>query len=306
MLSGRRMPSSSANFSAGMILPRAMPAMSGMMASTSEMPWSRRNWRISFAMGIFLTTFVAVDAPPCRTRRTARFENGLLITFHSGCHCTASAKLGADFTRNASTSPSGARASTARSGAEPVHALPVQRVHADALLPGELAQQPIRARAPRRAPARTARRAAVPCPRGDRRGPATSCTRWCSVPPIATFISWNPRHTPNTGTPVATARGISDSVVASRCGSCSVPGALAGPAYRMRLDVRRTAGKEDAIDARQDLGDVERRLEHRDQQRQAVRGLHDGRDVFLADGMKWMRTDHASIGGNADDGSACS
>jgi hypothetical protein len=38
MLSGRRMPSSSPNFSAGMILPRAMPAMSGMMASTSEMP----------------------------------------------------------------------------------------------------------------------------------------------------------------------------------------------------------------------------------------------------------------------------
>ena len=28
----------------------AMPAMSGMMASTSEMPWSRRNCRISFAM----------------------------------------------------------------------------------------------------------------------------------------------------------------------------------------------------------------------------------------------------------------
>ena len=52
------------------------------------------------------------------------------------------------------------------------------------------------------------------------------------MPPIATFISWNPRHTPNTGTPSATARGISDNVVASRCGSCSVPGTLAGPAYR--------------------------------------------------------------------------
>src|SRR5678815_2372096 len=50
MLSGRRMPSSSANFSAGMILPRAIPAMSGMMASTSEMPWSRRNCLISFAI----------------------------------------------------------------------------------------------------------------------------------------------------------------------------------------------------------------------------------------------------------------
>src|SRR5215469_10216759 len=44
------MPPSSANFSAGMILPRAMPAMSGMMASTSEMPWSRKNWRISLTI----------------------------------------------------------------------------------------------------------------------------------------------------------------------------------------------------------------------------------------------------------------
>src|ERR1700756_3805471 len=44
------MPPSSANFSAGMILPRAMPAMSGMMASTSEMPWSRKNCRISLTI----------------------------------------------------------------------------------------------------------------------------------------------------------------------------------------------------------------------------------------------------------------
>ena len=72
----------------------------------------------------------------------------------------------------------------------------------------------------------------------------------------------------------------------------------------MRLNVRRTAGKENAIDARQDFADVERRLEHGDQQWQTVRRLHDGRDVFFTDGMKWMRTDHASVGGNAYDGSA--
>jgi hypothetical protein len=47
---------------------------------------------------------------------------------------------------------------------------------------------------------------------------------------MATFISWKPRQTPNTGTPLLTARGISDSVVASRCGSCNVPGTLCGPA----------------------------------------------------------------------------
>src|SRR5882672_2551 len=50
MLSGSRMPASSANFSAGMSLPRAMPAISGMIASTSEMPWSRKNCWISLGI----------------------------------------------------------------------------------------------------------------------------------------------------------------------------------------------------------------------------------------------------------------
>jgi len=62
-----------------------------------------------------------------------------------------------------------------------------------------------------------------------------------------------------------------------------------------RLHVRGTAGEENAVDTLEDFGDVERRLEHRDQHRQAVRGLDNGRNVFLADGMKRMRPDHASI-----------
>src|SRR5260370_34587646 len=43
-------PSSSANFSAGMSLPRATPAMSGMMASTSEIPCSLKNCWIVLAI----------------------------------------------------------------------------------------------------------------------------------------------------------------------------------------------------------------------------------------------------------------
>ena len=49
--------------------------------------------------------------------------------------------------------------------------------------------------------------------------PCTSCTRWCSVPPSATLISWKPRHTPNSGTPCATQALTSASVSASRAGS---------------------------------------------------------------------------------------
>ena len=40
-----------------------------------------------------------------------------------------------------------------------------------------------------------------------------------NVPPKATFISWNPRQMPSTGTPACTALRISGSVVASRAGS---------------------------------------------------------------------------------------
>ena len=50
MLSGMRMPSSSANFIAGITLPRAMPAMSGTTASTSEMPCSLKNCWIGVLM----------------------------------------------------------------------------------------------------------------------------------------------------------------------------------------------------------------------------------------------------------------
>ena len=110
MLSGMRMPSSSANLTAGMILPRAMPAMSGTTASTSEMPCSLKNCWIGVLMIVFLLR--AFARARRRRPRTVRCENGLSMTCHSGCHCTASAKAGASRTLNASTRPSGARAST--------------------------------------------------------------------------------------------------------------------------------------------------------------------------------------------------
>src|SRR5882724_3638357 len=68
------MPSSSANFAAGMIFPRAMPAMSGMMASTSEIPWSRKNCWISLTIGKpFFGRGRSADAPllPVFARRSA-------------------------------------------------------------------------------------------------------------------------------------------------------------------------------------------------------------------------------------------
>src|SRR6185295_16957609 len=164
MLSGRRMPSSSANFSAGMILPRAMPAMSGMMASTSEMPWSRKNCWISFAIKRPLVLLACSGS-----RRSAR----------GGGERARSAALQALGQTLAARGPEGgeqrageivahdlpfrvplhgereARGVLHAEGfddaircarldgeavAEPIHALPVQGIHADAIGAGEPAQ----------------------------------------------------------------------------------------------------------------------------------------------------------------------
>jgi hypothetical protein len=70
-----------------------------------------------------------------------------------------------------------------------------------------------------------------------------------------------------------------------------------------RFHVRRTAREKNAIHALEDFRHVERRLENRNQQRQTVGGLDDSRNVLLTNRMKRMWSDHASIGGNANDGS---
>ena len=186
---------------------------------------------------------------------------------------------------------------------EPVDALPVQRIHRDALLPGELRAAASRARAPRRAPARTARRAAAPCPRDDRRVPRPRARAGAACRPTRRSF---PGSRGTRRTPARRRRWRAESATAwSRRDADRAACRARSPARRSARARHSTdCREEDAVDARQDLGDVERRLEHRDQQRQAVGRLHDRGDVFLADGMKWMRTDHASIGGNANDGSS--
>ena len=90
MDSGRRMPSSSAYLSAGMILPRATPAMSGMIASTSVISGPQELLDLTHG-----TRLAARSRPAWPNAANSARENGLSMTFHSGCHCTASAKVGA-------------------------------------------------------------------------------------------------------------------------------------------------------------------------------------------------------------------
>src|SRR5689334_8504565 len=138
MLSGRRMPSSSANFSAGMILPRAMPAISGMMASTSEMPWSRKNCWISFAM------IGPSPLQPLARRRTEGTEQrARKIVAH--CFPLGMPLHGERETRRVAHAERFDHA-IGRAGfddeavGEPIDALPVQRIHANTIRAGEAAQ----------------------------------------------------------------------------------------------------------------------------------------------------------------------
>src|SRR5262245_43317303 len=142
MLSGSRMPSSSPNFSDGMILPRAMPAMSGMMASTSEMPWSLRNCRISFAMVNSLSLTILrpgarrlAELGEQRHRKRVAHDLPLGVPLHG----EREARRG--FHAEGLDQPIGRARLDREVGPQPVDALPVQRIHLDALLARELPQQ---------------------------------------------------------------------------------------------------------------------------------------------------------------------
>ena len=106
---------------------------------------------------------------------------------------------------------------------------------------------------------------------------------------------------PNTGTPALTALRISGSVVASRAGSCRVPGALGGPCVVVRLDVRGAAGEEQAVQALEQLVEAQLLRQRGNQQRHATGGVEHGAGVLLPDHVKRVMTDHAAVGGNTDE-----
>ena len=98
----------------------------------------------------------------------------------------------------------------------------------------------------------------------------------------------------------STTRGISGSVVASRCGSCSVSGSLAGPRVTLRLDVRGTARQQDAVERRSSSSSRSLLTQRRDQQRHRIRGIGHGGDVFFADAVEGVRSEDPAIRRDAD------
>ena len=194
----------------GVILPRAIPAMSGMIASISVIRCCFRKSSMScMSVLVGLVGAQASGGGMARVRAARRarqaspkarkiaLDSGSCAWRHSGCHCTARAKAGASTTLTASIRPSGATASTAsRSRA--------------ARCPACAASS----RAPRRGRRRAQRAAGrqahdvrgpycVPSarrrPRGDRRGPALRAR--AGAAPQTTFSSWKPRQTASTARP---------------------------------------------------------------------------------------------------------
>ena len=106
---------------------------------------------------------------------------------------------------------------------------------------------------------------------------------------------------PNTGTARLTALRMSGSVVASRAGSCSVPGSLGCALVVLRLDVRGAAGEQQPVEPLQQLVEAELLGQRGDQQRCGVRGLEHGAGILLPDHVKRVCADHAPVGGNTDE-----
>ena len=124
MLSGRRMPSSSANFSAGMILPRAMPAMSGNdrldlgdAVIAKELLYFGSHKSPSFSVSHCASTKDAARSTACAARcaKLGKQRTRKIIARDPPFRMPLQGqrKRGARSTRNASMTPSGARASTA-------------------------------------------------------------------------------------------------------------------------------------------------------------------------------------------------
>ena len=155
-------------------------------------------------------------APNASSRR---IETGFSAACHSGCHCTPRVKPGASATENASTRPSGARASTRRPGARRFTPWPCSELTAITGASSNALEHAARLDddVVREAVLHLDR--IVVARRGGRRSLATWCTAWCSVPPRATLASWKPRQIANSGMPSATTFGISGKVQASRSGS---------------------------------------------------------------------------------------
>ena len=136
--------------------------------------------------------------------------------------------------------------------------------------------------------------------RGGRLKPGTSCTAWCRLPPSATLVSCEPRQMANSGTPRASAFGISGSVQASRSGSSGRAGSCTPSSKWLRVHVGRRAGQQHAV------GQIEQRIEFvglraRHHQRQAAGQAH-RIDVLLAGDVERVLAEHAVAGRHQHDG----
>ena len=222
------MPSSSANFSAGMILPRAMPGHvgdDGLDLGNAVFFQELLNRARHTSPRSSCATFLLASPNALNSAR----EKAFFANFHSGCHCTPRAKPGAPGSLNASITPSVGARFDDEPFAEGSHTLPMQRIHARcAIAPGDFCQQAAGLQH------HFVRRTVLHFQRlgFDRRGDPGGLALLNVLPERAAVSDVHLLKSTADGQhrhAGGDRRGISGSVVASRAGSCRVPGKLAGP-----------------------------------------------------------------------------
>src|SRR5580704_709273 len=174
---------------------------------------------------------VRMSAPHHRARRyfTSALPNasnnvrliGLRLASCSACHCTPSAKPGASAMAMASMVSSSAMPSMTMRLPGSRMPWPCSELTRMVSAPSSFANTPPGVRRTSWRSAKMTSRSGWISPFGSRgmrwfMRPGSSRISGCSEPPNATFISWNPRQMPNSGTPRSTQASISSSAIASR------------------------------------------------------------------------------------------
>jgi hypothetical protein len=243
----------------------------------------------------------AARAVPRRAEgREQRARKRLLITCHSGCHCTASAKRRrVAHAKGLDEAVIGARASTARPA-------PSSRTPCACSEFTWMRRRPPGARARRPASAHLMRRRVLHIER------LVLSSRWSQVPgtPARAATACRRRRRSFPGSrgrrraPARRRRPPRDQRQRRRValGDHAACRGARLAAVAMRLDVRGAAREHQPSSCASSASSFELLAQHRDQQRQRARRLSSGMDVLLAHRVERMRPEHAPVGRNADDG----
>ena len=226
-------------------------------------------------------------------------ENGFFITCHSGCHCTASAKPGRRTHAEGLDEAIRRARQHVEAGPEPFDSLCVQRIDRHAVRSRQLAQDSARHQLDLvRRPVLHLERSALVLAMVTHPGLLLHL-----LPERATVGDVHLLESP--ADREQWHAGLHDMRNHRQRGRVAVrivhrTGVTLGARVMMRLDIRRAAGQENAVNTGKHHLEVHLVTQRRYQHRYRVRRVGDCADVFLAHAVERMRPEDSAIRGNAD------